>query len=99
MDEEFPGSIGILFADLHLPECHSLKMKRGILQRIQQRIRAQYNVSVSELEYQDKWQRSLLGFAIICSDSAILEHQLQNIALWLQENYPEQTLRTTVNII
>jgi uncharacterized protein YlxP (DUF503 family) len=56
--------IGILKLDLFLGGCRSLKDKRQILNSFKKRLRDNFNVSVAEIEYQDKWQRVL--FAVVC---------------------------------
>ncbi|MCK4351047.1 MAG: DUF503 domain-containing protein, partial [Candidatus Krumholzibacteria bacterium] len=44
-----------------LPGCNSLKEKRFVLNSLKARLRNRFNVSVCEIDYQDKWQRSELG--------------------------------------
>ncbi|HXV28535.1 MAG TPA: DUF503 family protein, partial [bacterium] len=43
-----------------------------------------FNASVAEMNYQDKWQRSLLGFSMIGNDKKYLESSLQQISALLQ---------------
>ncbi len=54
--------------ELHLSQCASLKHKRVIVNGLKERLREQFGVSVAELEYQDRWQRTLLGVALVCGD-------------------------------
>jgi len=60
--------IGILKIDLYIPGASSLKEKRMVLKGLKDRVRRTFNVSIAELEYQDKWQRALLGIAAIGQD-------------------------------
>ena len=60
--------LGVLTLHIHLPESSSLKKKRMILRSIKDRIRGKFNVSFSEVDYQDKWQRSTLGAVIVTND-------------------------------
>ncbi len=55
--------------DLHVPTARSLKDKRGVIRRIQSRLRTDLRVSVAEVGHQDLWQRSLLGIAIAAGDA------------------------------
>lgn len=57
--------IGILKIELFFPTPNSLKSKRYFLKKILGTLRAKFNVSVSELKYHDKWQRSILGISIV----------------------------------
>ena len=39
-----------------------------VLKSLKDKVRRAFNVSISELEYQNKWQRALLGIAAIGRD-------------------------------
>ena len=65
--------IGLLTLEIHLPYAHSLKEKRLVVQKIKDRLRARFNVSVAELDHQELWQRSLVGVVSISSDQQNLE--------------------------
>jgi len=56
--------IGSFEADLYMPGCTSLKSKRMVLSRYKSRLRARYNVSISETGGYDKWQRAVIGIAV-----------------------------------
>lgn len=51
--------------DLHLPQSHSLKDKRGIIRPILDGARNRFQVAAAEVAFQEKWQRALLGFAAV----------------------------------
>lgn len=55
----------LLECEIHLPAAQSLKDKRAVLKSLQHRIRTTYNVSVAEVDFQDKWQRSVLAFITV----------------------------------
>ncbi len=59
--------------ELHLPECHSLKEKRSVMQKAAGRLRSRFNFSISELDHQDVWQRGRLGAVSIGPDRRKLE--------------------------
>lgn len=54
-------------AELFLPHSLSLKGKRKTIQSVNARIRKRFNISIAEVNYQDLWQRSSLGFASACN--------------------------------
>jgi uncharacterized protein YlxP (DUF503 family) len=47
--------VAITTWDLHLPACHSLKEKRGVLKPLTSGLRRTLNVSVAETGHQDLW--------------------------------------------
>lgn len=78
--------IGVLYVDILISGPQSLKDKRSVLKRLKNDIRQQFNVSVGELDGQDKWQRSVLAFSMIGSDSRYIDSALQNVLSFLH-NY------------
>lgn len=60
--------VKLLTLDLHFPGCSSLKEKRFVLSSLKTRLRQRFNVSVAEVEYQDKWQRSRLAVSMVATD-------------------------------
>jgi uncharacterized protein YlxP (DUF503 family) len=59
--------IGLLQIDLLIPESHSLKDRRAVLKKTIHRLRRHYNVSVAEIDGQDKWGRATLAVVTVCS--------------------------------
>jgi len=71
--------IGVLRLTLYLSESGSLKGKRRILRSIKDRLRSQFNVSVAEVDYQDKWQKAELAIALAATDREYADKVLQTI--------------------
>ena len=71
--------VGLLILNIHLPDAHSLKEKRFTVRKIQDRLRARFNVAVAELDHQDLWQRAQVGVAAIASDRSVVEKMLQSV--------------------
>lgn len=65
--------VGICKLALHFPACHSLKEKRRILKRIKDRTANAFHIPLSEVDDHEKWQRALLGFAVVGRDHASVE--------------------------
>jgi len=72
--------IGLLTLEIHIPDARSLKDKRQVLRSLKDRLRANFNVAVAELEHQELWQRSRVGVVSISGDGRHLEDSLQAIA-------------------
>ncbi|SDP24317.1 hypothetical protein SAMN05216565_10237 [Litchfieldia salsa] len=66
----------------------SLKDKRAVLQRILTRLKQRYNVSVSEIDFQDTWQRTKIAIVTVSSSRQSLEKELNN-CLKLIDSFPE----------
>ena len=57
----------------------SLKMKRGVINRIKDRIRSRFNASVAEIGYLDKWQRAAMGVSLISNEKKKLQKDVDAI--------------------
>ncbi len=66
----------------------SLKDKRAVLQRILMRLKQKYNVSVSETDFQDVWQRTKISIVAVSSSRVATEQELQK-AIALIDSFPE----------
>ena len=69
--------VAITIWDLHLPACHSLKEKRGVLKPLTSGLRRTLNVSVAETGHQDLWQRAEIACAAVGSARAVVEETLR----------------------
>ncbi len=65
--------------DLRLLYSGSLKDKREIVQAIIARIRSKYNISITEVDYHDLWQRSLIGFTAVVNNISGIDAVISTI--------------------
>jgi uncharacterized protein YlxP (DUF503 family) len=65
--------VGIVSLRFVIPGSHSLKDKRRSLRGVKDRLRAQFNVSVAEVDAQDVWQTAVLGLSAVGTDRAYVE--------------------------
>ncbi len=85
-------SLGLLTLSILLPGCTSLKEKRGRLKPLLARLHREFNVSTAELDHQDAWQQAVIGCALVSSDPAQTRRSLQQVARWVENNWPDVTL-------
>lgn len=81
-------AIGLLTLHLSIPICRSLKEKRSHLKPLITRLQREFNVSVAELDYQDRWQETLIGCTYLSNSGAHTQRSLQKIASWVESHYP-----------
>jgi hypothetical protein len=72
--------VGLLTLEIHISDAQSLKDKRHVLRSLKDRLRAHFNVAVSELNHRELWQRSRVGVVTISGDVKHLENSVQAIA-------------------
>jgi uncharacterized protein YlxP (DUF503 family) len=75
--------IGILQIDLILHDSQSLKDKRMVLKSLKARLRNNFNVAVSELDYHEKWQKALVGIASIGNEKRAIDAMLADIVNYI----------------
>lgn len=80
--------IGLAACECIIYDAHSLKEKRAVLLRILSRLKQRYNVSVSEVDFQDIWQRTKIAIVAVSSSRVSTEQEIQN-ALKLIDSFPE----------
>ena len=81
--------VGICVISLHLPGNGSLKGKRRVVKSILARLRQDFNVSVAEIDQQDKWQASTLGVACITTSGAYAHGLLTKVVRWIETKRPD----------
>jgi uncharacterized protein len=59
------GYVGILSAELHFPDNHSLKGKRKELLSAKAQLHRRFGASVAEVDHHDVWQRARLTVACV----------------------------------
>ena len=72
--------------ELHLPGCHSLKEKRGVLKPLTIGLRRSLNVSVAETNHQDLWQRAEIACAVVGTDRGVVEQTLRAADRMVEES-------------
>ena len=81
--------LATLTIHLHLPTCASLKEKRGRIKPLISRLHREFNVSVAEMDLQDKWQEAVIVCAMINSMPSLLRSALQTVAKWVEANWED----------
>jgi uncharacterized protein YlxP (DUF503 family) len=72
-------TVGLLTLELHIPQAQSLKDKRQIVRSLKDKLRGHFNVAISELEYHDTWQRSVIGIVTLSNEQQHVEESLQRV--------------------
>lgn len=85
-------TIGFCRIDLYLPECASLKQKRGVLKGVIARTRNKFNVAVAELDDHDRWQRARLGVVTITNESRYANRVLSQVVNAIEREDREDRL-------
>jgi uncharacterized protein len=80
--------IGYVDCECMIYDTQSLKEKRAVLQRVLIRIKQKYNVSISEIDFQDTWQHTKFGIVAITSSKVSTEKELNHVLSFI-DSFPE----------
>nr|WGD58953.1 DUF503 domain-containing protein [Bacillus subtilis] len=81
--------IGFAECECIIYDAGSLKEKRAVLKRVLIRVQNKFNVSISEIGYQDTlWQRTSFGIAAVSSSRVQTEKELQRVLAFI-DSFPE----------
>ena len=62
-----------------LPGCSSLKEKRYVLKSLKDRLGNRFNIALCETGFQEKWQRSEMGFVTIATSGKGVDRTLEKV--------------------
>ncbi len=65
--------------------------------RFKDRLKNKYNVAFAELDFQDKWQRTLIGIVTLNSQKKIIDQMFQKITSEFQENIDGEILSQNIH--
>ena len=78
-------SVALCNLTLRLPENSSLTGKRQVVKSIQQRLHNKFNVSVAEVEHNDKWQLAGIGICAIANDATHAREVVEKAVEYIEE--------------
>ncbi len=68
-----------LSMDLRIPASGSLKAKRTVVKHVVETAKSRFGVAAAEVDHQDQWQRSGLGFAAVAGTPGHVEEVLDAV--------------------
>ena len=88
--------IGIVTANISIPEARSLKDKRSVIRSLKDRALNRMNVSVAETGRQNDRQFSEMAFVTVAANSEIVQKRISEISTFLRSDprYVLYDLRT-----
>lgn len=91
--------MGIMTVEIFIGEANSLKEKRRVLKSIVDRARSKFNVSISEVDNQDLWQRATLGVAAVSNESGHVSQMLDAVIRSIDSNGGAELINYSIEIL
>lgn len=76
--------VGLLRLEVHVPNAHTLKEKRSVLNSLKDQLRGRFNISVAEVDANETWQRATVGISTLGSSRAYTEGLLREVKIWVR---------------
>ena len=77
--------VGVCRVSLRLPENSSLKGKRQVLRSLTTRLRNKFNVSVAEVDDNDRWQIATIGVTCVSNDARHAREMLDRVLTFIEQ--------------
>jgi uncharacterized protein YlxP (DUF503 family) len=77
-------TVAIARVTLFLGESHSLKEKRMVMRKVKDLVRNKFNVSISEVSENDRWQRAVLGLSLVGRDRRFAESSMDEVLRFIR---------------
>ena len=90
--------VGVGTIDLMVHNSCSLKAKRKVVKSILGRVRSKFDLSIAEVDYQDKWQKCRIGFAVVSTDSGHAHRMLENVMNFIEGLHLAETIDSGIEI-
>jgi uncharacterized protein YlxP (DUF503 family) len=71
--------VAVARLELRIPFAHSLKEKRKVIRSLMGKVKARFDVRMSEVGDHDRWQSAEVGFAVVGSSRAVLEGVVDSV--------------------
>ncbi len=91
--------VGVCRVCLHLPEGHSLKVKRQVLSSLKTRLCQAFNVSVAEVGDHDLWQRATLGIACVANETRHVNGVMDQVLNVIRSNPKVEVLESRIELL
>jgi uncharacterized protein YlxP (DUF503 family) len=83
-----PFVVGVVELHILIPGARSLKEKRKVVKAILEKLKHRFNVSVSEVDMQDVWQRAVLAVAMVGTSRQVVDSTLEKVVAYVESVYP-----------
>ncbi len=76
--------IGACSVELMIYESNSLKEKRHVIKSLIGKIQSRFNVSIAEIDLNDKWRSSKIGFTCVTNESTHANQIISNVLKFIE---------------
>ncbi len=83
--------------ELRIRDAHSLKEKRHVIKSVSSHVARTFGVAVSEVDYQDLWNRSALGVAAVAPQASQLDRILHSVERHMRDRRDVELIGVSIS--
>ncbi len=91
--------VGVGSIELLIHNSGSLKTKRQVVKSILGKVRSKFDVSISEVDHHDKWQRCTVGFAVVTNERGHAHTLVENIVAYVESLHIAEIIDSQIEIV
>ena len=91
--------VGVCSVKLKIYESNSLKEKRHIIKSIIGRIQSRFNVSIAEVDLNDSWQMSIVGFSCVTNNTKHANQIISNVLKFIDGDQRVEMIDYDIEIL
>jgi uncharacterized protein len=91
--------VGVGVIEVLIHTSNSLKAKRQVIKSILGKVRSKFDVSISEVDNHDKWQRGTIGFAVVTTDSGHAHNMLESLINYIERLHLAEIIDSRIEIV
>jgi uncharacterized protein YlxP (DUF503 family) len=89
--------VGVIVLIVH--NSSSLKAKRQAVKSILGRVRSKFDISIAEVDDQDKWQRCTIGFAVVSNEGGHAHSMLETVTDYVEGLHLAEVIDSRIEIV
>ena len=91
--------VGTCTLKLKIYESNSLKDKRHVIKSVIGKIQSRFNVSIAEVDLNDSWQTSIIGFACVTNDTHHANQIISNVLKFIDGDSRVEIIDYNIEIL
>lgn len=91
--------IGTCLLKLTIYDSNSLKDKRQVIKSIMERIQSRFNVSIAEVDLNDKWGVAVIGFSCVSNNTKHANQIISNVINFIDGDSRVEIIEDEIEIL
>ncbi|MTI67093.1 MAG: DUF503 domain-containing protein [Firmicutes bacterium] len=91
--------IGACSVELMIYEANSLKEKRMVIKSLIGKIKSRFNVSIAEVDLNEKWRKSIIGFVCVSNNTTHANKMISKVLKFIERDYKVEVTNVNIEIL